>query len=210
MSKEEAYLFLYHMAEGISEMFGNYCETVIHEVKGEELWTVAIFHGHVSGRTGPTLQGIFGTPIQKDSFNFEKMLEDHVNQMVVHPSGKLVKSSTFFLKGEGYTYALGINYDITLMEQIKNMTTNFTTVHGDLFTSLQGKGDITMENVFENALKVVNKPIARMKKDDRLTLVQILKERNFFEFQKSVPYLSGRLNVSKYTIYKYINEISEG
>ncbi len=209
MEKGEAYQFLYHMAEGIAEMFGNYCETVIHEVKDEEIWTVAIFHGHVSGRTGPTLQGIFGTPIQKDSFNFEKIMEDHVNQLVIHPTGKLVKSSTFFLKGKDYTYALGINYDITLMEQIKNMTADFTTVHGDLFTSLQGKGDITLQNVYDSALQVVNKPVTRMKKEDRLMLVQLLKERNFFNFQKSVPYLSEKLNVSKYTIYKYINEIQE-
>ena len=48
-----------------------------------------------------------------------------------------------------------------------------------------------------------------MKKQDRKMMVQLLKERNFFNLQKSVPYVAERLDVSKYTIYKYINEIEQ-
>ena len=212
MTREEAYNFLYKMAEGISQMFGKNCETVIHEVKDGEVWSIAIFNGHVSGRTANTTMGIFGRPISIDEFSLEKMQQDNYNQLVIHPSGKMIKSSTFFLTGDDYQFALGINYDMTLMEQMKNFLGDFTTNSGDLFTQLSDEksGNIHLDNIFEACLEVVNKPIPQMKKQDRKMLVQLLKERNFFNLQKSVPYVADRLNVSKYTIYKYINEIDLG
>ena len=60
MTRDEAYDLLYKLAKGISEMFGKNCETVIHEVRDGEVWSIDIFNGHVSGRTGMTNQGIFG------------------------------------------------------------------------------------------------------------------------------------------------------
>lgn len=212
MTREEAYNFLYKMAEGISQMFGKNCETVIHEVKDGEVWSIAIFNGHVSGRTANTTMGIFGRPISIDEFSLEKMQQDNYNQLVIHPSGKMIKSSTFFLTGDDYQFALGINYDMTLMEQMKNFLGDFTTNSGDLFTQLSDEksGNIHLDNIFDACLEVVNKPVPQMKKQDRKMLVQLLKERNFFNLQKSVPYVADRLNVSKYTIYKYINEIDLG
>lgn len=211
MTREEAYNFLYKMAEGISQMFGRNCETVIHEVKDGEVWSIAIFNGHVSGRTANTTMGIFGRPIGIEEFRLDKMQQDNCNQLVIHPSGKMIKSSTFFLTGDDYQFALGINYDMTLMDQMKNMLDNFTSHSGDLFEQLSGdkSGDIHLDNIFEACLEVINKPVQQMKKQDRKMMVQLLKERNFFNLQKSVPYVAERLDVSKYTIYKYINEIDQ-
>lgn len=209
MTREEAYHFLFKLAEGISKMFGKNCETVIHELRDDgEVWSIAIFNGHVSGRTANTTMGIFGRPIGMEEFNLERMKEDNLNQLVIHPSGKMIKSSTFFLSGEDYQFALGINYDITLMEQMKSMLTDFTAISGDLFSSLSsGEGDLHLGNIFEACLDAVNVPVAKMKKEERKAMVRLLKERNFFNLQKSVPYAAERLGVSKYTVYKYINEI---
>lgn len=209
MTREEAYHFLFKLAEGISKMFGKNCETVIHELRDDgEVWSIAIFNGHVSGRTANTTMGIFGRPIGMEEFNLERMKEDNLNQLVIHPSGKMIKSSTFFLSGEDYQFALGINYDITLMEQMKSMLADFTAISGDLFSSLSsGEGDLHLGNIFEACLDAVNVPVAKMKKEERKAMVRLLKERNFFNLQKSVPYAAERLGVSKYTVYKYINEI---
>ena len=37
-----------------------------------------------------------------------------------------------------------------------------------------------------------------------------LRERNAFSYRKSVPYVAGRLGVSRYTVYKYLEEVGEG
>lgn len=210
MTREEAYNFLYKLAKGISEMFGKNCETVIHELTPDgEVWSIAIFNGHVSGRTANTTMGIFGRPISVNEFNQEKLRQDNTCQLVIQPSGKMIKSSTFFLSGEDYQFALGINYDITLMEQTKSMLEDFTKTTGDLFEKLSTdeSGSLHLENIFDACLEVINKPEKSLKKEERKAVVKLLKERNFFNLQKSVPYAAERLGVSKYTIYKYINEL---
>lgn len=209
MTRDEAYDFLYKLAKGISDMFGKSCETVIHEVRDGEVWSIAIFNGHVSGRTAMTNQGIFGQKIDIEVFSKEKMLQDDTSQLVIHPSGKMIKSSTFFLNGEDYQFALGINFDMTLMSQIKNQLEDFMACQGDLFSNISHNqtGEIHLENIFQSCLAVFNKPVEQMKKKERMEMVRLLKERNFFSLQKSVPYASRQLQVSKYTIYKYLNEI---
>ena len=50
MRQEEAFEFLCRLAQGIASMFGDSCETVVHEMEGERMKNLVIFHGHVSGR----------------------------------------------------------------------------------------------------------------------------------------------------------------
>jgi predicted transcriptional regulator YheO len=157
--------------------------------------------------------GIFGHPIGVEEFNQEKLRQDNCSQLVIHPSGKMIKSSTFFLTGEDYQFALGINYDITLMHQMRDMLDNFTATSGDLFEQLTQDKERSMEvhldSIFDACLEVIDKPVSEMKKEDRKWIVELLQERNFFKLQKSVPYVAKRLDVSKYTIYKYLNEIEQ-
>ena len=71
----------------------------------------------------------------------------------------------------------------------------------------QGIDDTSLSSVFESAMEVVNKPIHKMKKQDRLFLLQLLEERKYFSLRKSIPYLSKMLGVSMYTIYKDLKEL---
>ena len=37
----------------------------------------------------------------------------------------------------------------------------------------------------------------------------VIKQKNLFlQYRKSVPYVAGRLGVSRYTIYKYLDEVA--
>ena len=40
----------------------------------------------------------------------------------------------------------------------------------------------------------------------RLGIHSLLEQKSAFSFRKSVPYISQRLGVSRYTVYKYLNE----
>ena len=42
-----------------------------------------------------------------------------------------------------------------------------------------------------------------------MRLVTMLEQRNAFSYRKSVPYVAKHLGVSRYTIYKYLGEITE-
>jgi predicted transcriptional regulator YheO len=209
MTKTEAFEFLDRMAKGIATMFGDQCETLVHEIQGQKIVNVVVYNGHVSGRTPGSTLSIYGndTSLDEESLGNLNLEQDYVNQMVVTPSGKTMKSSTFHLRGEDYHYALGINYDITVLGQMNHVMENLLRTEETLRASLIGNGASGLDEIFETCLEVVNRPLEQMQKTDRIALVELLKEKGFFQMQKSVPYAAERLGVTKYTIYNYLNEL---
>ena len=207
MTKKEAFDFLDRMARGIAAMFGEQCETIVHEMDGQKVKNLAIYNGHVSGRTTGSTLSIYGRDTMMDEEDPKAKLDlDYVNQMVITSSGKTMKSSTFHFWGEDYHFALGINYDISVMSQMSRIMDGLLRTDATLQTSLFGTGN-SMEEVFESCSEMVKRPFSQMQKADRLTLVSILKEKGFFQMQRSVPYAAERLGVTKYTIYNYLNEL---
>lgn len=207
MTKKEAFDFLDRMARGIAVMFGEQCETIVHEMDGQKVKNLAIYNGHISGRTTGSTLSIYGRDTMMDEEDPKVNLDlDYVNQMVITPSGKTMKSSTFHFRGEDYHFALGINYDISVMSQMSRIMDGLLRTDATLQTSLFGTGN-SMEEVFESCSEMVKRPFSQMQKADRLTLVSILKEKGFFQMQRSVPYAAERLGVTKYTIYNYLNEL---
>ena len=207
MTKKEAFDFLDRMARGIAVMFGEQCETIVHEMDGQKVKNLAIYNGHVSGRTTGSTLSIYGRDTMMDEEDPKVNLDlDYVNQMVITSSGKTMKSSPFHFRGEDYHFALGINYDISVMSQMSRIMDGLLRTDATLQTSLFGTGN-SMEEVFESCSEMVKRPFSQMQKADRLTLVSILKEKGFFQMQRSVPYAAERLGVTKYTIYNYLNEL---
>ena len=207
MTKKEAFDFLDRMARGIAVMFGEQCETIVHEMDGQKVKNLAIYNGHVSGRTTGSTLSIYGRDTMMDEEDPKVNLDlDYVNQMVITSSGKTMKSSTFHFRGGDYHFALGINYDISVMSQMSRIMDGLLRTDAALQTSLFGTGN-SMEEVFESCSEMVKRPFSQMQKADRLTLVSILKEKGFFQMQRSVPYAAERLGVTKYTIYNYLNEL---
>lgn len=186
MTKKEAFDFLDRMARGIAVMFGEQCETIVHEMDGQKVKNLAIYNGHVSGRTTGSTLSIYGRDTMMDEEDPKVNLDlDYVNQMVITSSGKTMKSSTFHFRGEDYHFALGINYDISVMSQMSRIMDGLLRTDATLQTSLFGTGN-SMEEVFESCSEMVKRPFSQMQKADRLTLVSILKEKGFFQMQRSV------------------------
>ena len=207
MTKKEAFDFLDRMARGIAAMFGEQCETIVHEMDGQKVKNLAIYNGHVSGRTTGSTLSIYGRDTMMDEEDPKVNLDlDYVNQMVITSSGKTMKSSTFHFRGEDYHFALGINYDISVMSQMSRIMDGLLRTDATLQTSLFGTGN-SMEEVFESCSEMVKRPFSQMQKADRLTLVSKKKKKGFFQMQRSVPYAAERLGVTKYTIYNYLNEL---
>jgi len=70
-------------------------------------------------------------------------------------------------------------------------------------------GESRLKNIFEECVKITGKPVSMMSKDDRIRIVSLLQSKNAFSFQKSIPFISQWLNISRYTIYNYLKEIKK-
>ena len=210
MTKSEAFLFLDRMARGIALIFGESCETIIHDFSDGMMTNIAIYNGSVSGRNVGSHNGILDSSLV-DTNQIQKIgTHDIVNQLVHLKNGRTVKSSTFFLTGEDYILALGINYEITLMTQMEQFLSSITSHSGDLFSTMsedKGNDADLLVQIFDQALSRIGVSVSDMNKQDRFSLVALLREQDYFRLQKSVRYVAEQLNVSKYTIYKYLKEL---
>ena len=209
MDKNEAYEFLYRVAEAISLTFGKNCETIIHEMNGQHIRNLAIFNGHVSNRKAGSTLSIYGKDTSKDDGSGSQNLDlDYLNQQVI-TNGKQIKSTTIHMRGSDFHYALGINYDITVLSQMQRVMDGLTAVEGELSTRLFISDQPEIAEIFDGCLESFNMPVHLMKKGDRLELVRLLRDKGVFHIQKSVPYVAERMGVSKFTVYNYLNEISK-
>ena len=205
MTREEAFEFLDRTARGIAEMFGSSCETLVHDMGVPSHPILSIYNGHVSGRTVGSTLDILGTDRELEP---EARTSDQVNLYATTPSGAQIKSSTFHLMGEDYNLALGINFDYTSLVYANRILVDLMSAEADLKSALWQGGDSALSDLFDECLAALGKPADALGKADRLKLVAMLEQKNAFSYRKSVPFVSRRLGVSRYTVYKYLDELA--
>ena len=106
---------LKQIADGLARQFGIDCEIVIHDLTKPELehCIVHINNGHVTNRQeggGPSK--VVLQTIHKDA----AQLKDRLGYLTRTPEGKILKSSTFYIRSQDGTaidYLFSINYDIS-------------------------------------------------------------------------------------------------
>ena len=207
MTRDEAFEFLDRTARGIAEMFGSSCETLVHDMTIPTHPILSIYNGHVSGRTVGSTLDILGAGWTLDE---EALVTDQVNMFASTPNGQQIKSSTFHLIGEDYNLALGINFDYTSLVFANRILVDLMSAQSDLQSALwQGGDSRQLEEVFEECLNAVGKPVTALTKTDRIKVVALLAQKDAFSFKKAVPFVAKHLQVSRYTVYKYLSELAQ-
>ena len=208
MTRDEAFEFLDRTARGIAEMFGSSCETLVHDMGVPTHPILSIYNGHVSGREVGSTMDIMGIGLELDE---QAATTDQVNLAATTPDGRQTKSSTFHMIGEDYNLALGINFDYTSLVFANRILEDLMSARSDLRSALWQPGDSRqLADLFDQCVASLGKPLDALTKKDRLKVISLLRERSAFSYRKSVPYVAGRLGVSRYTIYKYLEEVGEG
>ena len=82
------------------------------------------------------------------------------------------------------------------------------SAEADLQSAMWHGGEGQLDQVFEECLAAVGKPVNALNKRDRMKIIALLDQKNAFSFRKSVPFAAKRLQVSRYTVYKYLGELS--
>ena len=205
MDRDEAFEFLDRTARGIAEMFGSTCETLVHDMGDPSHPILSIYNGHVSGRSVGSTLDILGTARELDE---TALVTDFVNLYATTPSGQQIKSSTFHLIGDGYNLALGINFDYSSLVYANRILVDLMSAEADLQSAMWHGGDQQLGDLLEECLAAVGKPVKALNKRDRMKIIALLDQKNAFSFRKSVPFVAKRLQVSRYTVYKYLGELN--
>ncbi len=196
--------------KGIAAQFGDNCEVVLHDhTRSYDNTIVAIENGHVTGRkvgdsgTNMGLEILRGTVSGSDLYNY-------VNRT---PDNKIIKSSSIYLKdSEGnITGSICINYDITgLLNSQKELNT-FVNINPEnaMTEHFSGKIDDVMDYLIDQSLSLIGKPVSEMTKKDKMKAIAFLDKKGIFLIMKSMDKVADRFQISKFSIYNYLEEIRD-
>ena len=202
---------LKQIARALSAQVGPNCEVVIHDLtaRDPERSIVYIVNGHVTGRRlgdGPS------TVVMEQLLHAQEDPTDHLGYLTRTPDGKILKSSTVYIRdGRGRVSAiLAINYDISSLLMVENAIGGMVhTVeeeargHEERITVLN-VSDL-LEDLIEQSVALVGKPVALMNKEDKVRAIQFLSQHGAFLITKSGDKVAKHFGISKYTLYSYID-----
>lgn len=204
------------LAESIYANFGKNTEIVIHDLSHPENSVVYVL-GDVTKRSiGAPATNLILEVLQNDK---ERKPEEEPVQHVccyktVTKDGKILRSSSTFIRNnqEEIIGCFCINYDITEFLQCNRMLEEFTAFPDSGET--RGKKEFFANHVKENLEDIVTSVVQRstvpvnvMTKEDKLELMRIFEEKGVFLVKGAVEYIAEVLNVSRYTVYNYLDEI---
>jgi predicted transcriptional regulator YheO len=133
---------------------------------------------------------------------------DLVNLYATTPAGQQIKSSTFHLMGKDYNLGLGINFDYTSLVFANRVLVDLMSAEADLRSALWRNEEAGLSALFDECMAAVGKPAGTLTKADRLKVIALMDQKNAFSYRKSVPFVAKRLQVSRYTVYKYLGELA--
>ena len=197
------------IVKGIAKTYGSNCEVVLHEVVDSKMSIIAIYNGHVTGRSiGSPMLGI-----GKKNVSNKSRTEDIFNYRNVTSDGKVLKSSTMFIKDEEDKVigCLCINIDISSLIVVQNTITDLVCTDKRMEKKLENiaSTDVKdiLKNIVEQTLSIEGKPAKYMKKEEKIDIVRKLDKQGAFLIKGAIDYVSEVLCVSRFTVYNYLDEI---
>ena len=202
---------LRQIAHGLAHQFGSNCEVVVHDLTSGQLNSsiVLIENGHVTDRKvgdGPShvvLEALKHDPTA---------LEDKLSYLTRTHDGRILKSSTIYIRDEdGVVCAIfAINYDITGLLAIEGNLRPLISAEqpnsgGEEPENIPLNVNDLLDELINQSIKLVGKPVALMTKDDKVKAIQFLNNAGAFLITKSGDKVSKQFNISKYTLYSYMD-----
>ena len=199
---------LKQIAAGIAAQFGDKCEVVIHDVASShpEHTIVHIENGHVSGRKiGDGASRVVMEQLEHQN----EQPQDHLCYLTRTPGGKILKSSSLYIRNSrGLVVAiLAINYDVSRLLMIQQTIGDMLETDDRVQTEPERIINVNnvLDELIDQSVALVGKPVALMNKDDKIRAIQFLNENGAFLVTKSGDKVAKYFGISKYTLYSYID-----
>ncbi|MBQ9421800.1 MAG: transcriptional regulator [Lachnospiraceae bacterium] len=210
MKKNKDFDFSIRVAKAIAGEFGSSCEVVVHDLRSEdhEHSIIAIENGHITGRSvGDGPSRIVLESLKEDP----RRLNDRISYLTRTADGKILKSTTIYIRDaqDRVIGLLGINYDVSMLLALDEQIRSFTSQESAPAESAPISRNVSdlLEELMEQSVKVVGKPVAIMTKEDKIRAVRFLNDSGAFLITKSGPKVCKFLGISIYTLYSYLDEI---
>ncbi|WP_409342740.1 transcriptional regulator [Paenibacillus sp. MBLB4367] len=206
-SVQDEHEFLTSLVKGIAAQFGDNCEVVLHDLKRPyESTIIAIENGHITGRK----VGDPGTNLGLEILNGSVQDGNRFNYITQTKTGRILRSSSLYMKdSKGQTIgSLCVNYDITDLMMAERTLQSLTAngLQSEVKESFVTNVNDLLDALVQETQEHIGRPVAAMTKDDKVKFIQLLDEKGAFLIKKAGEKICGYLNISKYTLYSYLEE----
>lgn len=194
----------------LSEIYGENCEIVLHEITEESSSIIAIKNGHISNRT----IGIEKDDVLKKQIELSKGNSYSANRFHKTIEGGDMKSNSFFIK-DSSGELIGIfcvNIDLSSIITLNKLTEKFISQFmGDTLNDNNNEEEESIEEyTYRIMKKIVHQseiPVDRMNMEEKIDILRLLKEKGVFRIKGVVREVAKQLDVSETSIYRYLREI---
>ncbi len=212
---EDEWDFLKRLTKMLAEQFGYDCEVVLHDLtKDYDHTIVAIENGHITGRR----VGDCGSNLGLEVLRNPSVNGDDYNYVTQLHNGKLVKSSTTFLRDSSGKVigSLCINYNITGVGEMIDKLRNLSGINPSATVSKSSNKEIfagnikeLLENILADVVKNIGKNPEEMNRNDKKCVIETLDNKGVFLISKSSERVCEFLGISKFTLYNYLDQVRE-
>lgn len=208
---EQVLATLATLVEPLSRMLPADCEVVLHDLRLLPNSIVAIA-GDMTGRSvgGPATDLLLRKATTGNiatTVGYETRL----------PDGRSLRSTTIvFRDDEGAAVAaLCINTDVMIWKAVKAIAESMLPLEsptGQQAAHPRGEEffrdiDELAQHLLAEAIEACGAPVDLMQKRHKIAVVNDLKDRGFFMLKESVEIAAQALQVTRFTIYNYLNEL---
>ena len=211
-SVEQVLATLAMLVEPLSRTLPSDCEVVLHDLRRLPNSIVAMA-GDMTGRSvgGPATDLL----LRKAAAG---TLDTTVGYETRMPDGRTLRSTTVVVRDEQGTAiaALCINSDVMIWQAVKaiaeSMLPSQAPVHKDAQKPSEDEKffqdiDELARHLLAEAIDAAGAPVDLMQKRHKIAVVNDLKDRGFFMLKESVEMAAQALQVTRFTIYNYLNEL---
>jgi len=204
--------YIIHMLDGIQQLIGANCEIIVHDFRqGFDNSIVHTVNSELSGRE------IGGRPRGAMIMNFGKDIELLKESKILFYKGKKgqIYKSCSTLIADNSNKVIGsicINIEVSQLMAMNTMMNDFLDV-SQQESNLPDKSAITAQNVddvlqfyLHGCEKLLGTTMELMTKEQKIEALDYLDQRGVFKISKANVLLCERFQISKYTLYNYLDE----
>lgn len=192
----------------IAKMFGKNCEVVLHDLSKPLSSVVYAANNHVTGRQiGQTFDHLIKEVLLSKDF-----ANDYKANYLIDTPQKKIKSSTVLLRSreDKVIGALCINYDVTRLLQFRDILSDFIIAGKETVT----EGIVPFDHVVEIVDDLIDKiigtvDVSLLKRRDKIELIRFMEQKGVFLIKGSVEKVADKLNISKVTVYSYLDALKK-
>ena len=198
--------FLESLLEALAAHLGASSEIVLHDyTEPVDKSIVAIENGHITNRR----VGDCGTSFSLETIRDGRSKENRYNYLTRY-DGRLLRSSSLYIHNEK-GQAIGsicINSDITdLVMAEKTIQKLISIPEGEQpKETFANDVNVLLDALIAESIDHVGVPVAMMDKDQKVSGLKYLDTKGAFLIKKAGDKIAKEYNISKYTIYNYLEK----